>query len=226
MPDCRTIRGFGFGERTGINLPDESPGILHPPHRWDKLSITRIPMGQGISVTPLQMTTAMCVIANGGELMLPQIISEVVDDEGNRIVDFQPVTVRQVVSKKAANDVKTAMIDVVSQRGTANLAQVPGYTVAGKTGTAQKPDPKGGYYKDRYVTSFLGMLPVKDPAFVCLVMLDDPKGGEKSLYGGTVAGPVFARIAERAAHYLNIEPEFEENPADPKSGIKLTKIEP
>ena len=220
------IRGFGFGERSGVNLPLESPGILHPPHRWDKLSVTRIPMGQGVSVTPLQMTTAMCAIANGGSLMLPQIISEVVDEDGNQIVNFPPVQVRQVVSREAADEVRGALVDVVSERGTAKQAKVPGYTVAGKTGTAQKPDPAGGYYANRYVTSFLGMLPAKDPAFVCLVMLDDPKASEHNLYGGMLAAPTFARIAGQAAQYLNIMPEPEAPPLDTKQGIKLTRVEP
>ena len=215
------IRSFGFGERTGISLPGEIAGIVHPPHKWSKISITRLPMGQGVGVTPLQMVSAMCAIANGGKLMLPQIVDSVVDDEGKPMVTYPPVMVREVVTPETTEKVKSALKDVVSKRGTAFAAAVPGFSVAGKTGTAQKPDAHGGYYESRYVTSFIGFMPVEDPQFVCLVMVDDAKASETQNYGGTIAAPVFARIGEQAARYLNLQPDMELN--QPSPSIKLTK---
>ena len=219
------IRSFGFGERTGVNLPWEISGLIRPPHKWSKISITRIPMGQGVGVTPLQMAMAMCAIANGGKLMMPQIVDAVLDAEGKPVVNFPPRVVRQVVTDDATLKVKSALKDVVSKRGTAQLAMVPGFTVGGKTGTAEKANPQGGYYSDRYVTSFIGFMPVENPRFVCLVMLDDPKASSENLYGGTLAAPVFARVGERAARYLNMQPDPTLiEPAGQKSTAKLTKV--
>lgn len=203
------VRRFGFGERTGIALPGEITGIVNPPHSWSKISITRIPMGQGVAVTPLQMITAMSAIANGGSLMMPQIIRSVVDRNGNTVVDFQPVKIRQVVKPQTAAMVRTALADVVSERGTAALAKVSGFRVAGKTGTAQKVDPKGGYMEGKYVVSFVGFMPAENPEFACLVMLDDANASEQQNYGGLIAAPVFSQIAERAARYMNLEPATE-----------------
>ncbi len=201
------VRAFGFGERTGLNLPGEIPGILHPPHRWSDITISRIPMGQGVACTPLQMAVAMSAIANGGKLMLPQIVAEVVDDEGNVILDCPPMEIRRVVSEEVTRLVTSALVDVVGPRGTARRAAVPGFTVAGKTGTAQKAAPKGGYYNDKYVTSFIGFMPAEDPRFVCIVLLDDAKVSHGSNYGGVLAAPVFSAIGQRAAQYLNLQPD-------------------
>ena len=218
------IRSFGFGERTGINLPGEISGLVRPPHKWTKISITRIPMGQGVGVTPIQMAAAMCAIANGGKLMMPQIVDSVCNSDGKVIVPFPPRIVRQVVDPETTEKVKSALKDVVSKRGTAVLAAVPGFTVGGKTGTAEKPDPQGGYYHNRYVTSFIGFMPVEDPQFVCLIMLDDPKATSEKLYGGTLAAPVFARVGERAARYLNLQPDPAlMPPPGPTAVARLTK---
>jgi cell division protein FtsI (penicillin-binding protein 3)/stage V sporulation protein D (sporulation-specific penicillin-binding protein) len=206
------IRRFGFGERTGINLPGEIGGMVHPPHRWSKISITRIPMGQEVGVTPMQMITAMCAIANGGKLMMPQIIHEIVDDQGATVASFPPVEIRQAVTRDAATQVRNALKTVVSEKGTAALAKVAGFQVAGKTGTAQKVDPKGGYAAGKYIVSFIGFLPADDPEFVGLVMLDDAQTKSTENYGGMVAAPVFARIAEKAARYMNLQPQIEEPP--------------
>ena len=203
------VRRFGFGERTGITLPGEITGMVNPPHRWSKISITRIPMGHEVAVTPLQMISAMSAIANGGSLMMPQIIRSVIDRGGNTLVDFQPVKVRQVVSPQTAALVRSTLAEVVSERGTASFAKVSGFKVAGKTGTAQKVDPKGGYMEGKYVVSFVGFLPAEDPEFACLVMVDEARLSEEQNYGGLVAAPVFSRIAERAARYLNLEPSPE-----------------
>lgn len=203
------VRRFGFGERTGVNLPGEIAGVVHPPHRWSKVSITRVPMGHEVGVTPLQAVTAMAAIANGGRLMLPQIVREVVDNEGNIIQGFQPTEVRRVVSEETTQVVRDALIEVVSKKGTATLAHVSGFKVAGKTGTSQKIGPNGTYEK-KYVVSFAGYMPAENPEFVALVMFDEAQTKPNQNYGGLVAAPVFSRIGERAARYLNLTPTAEE----------------
>jgi len=203
------IRAFGFGERTGLALSGEIRGTVFPPRRWDKLAITRIPIGYEVAVTPIQLITAMCAIANGGHLMMPQIVHDVTDENGVVIKRFPPVEVRQVVSGETAREVTDALKDVVTLHGTAPLAMVPGFTVAGKTGTAEKIDPMGaGYAPGKYIVSFCGFLPANNPAFVGIVILDDPtpKPGQR-ISAGTVASPLFARIAGRVAHYLNLTPD-------------------
>jgi cell division protein FtsI (penicillin-binding protein 3)/stage V sporulation protein D (sporulation-specific penicillin-binding protein) len=201
------IRAFGFGERTGVALPGEIPGLVYPPNRWSKLSITRIPMGQEVAVTPLQTIVAMSAIANGGHLMMPQIIHEITDGKGQSISSFSPVEIRRVVSTATAREVTNALKGVVSQRGTAVGARVPGFEAAGTTGTAEKIDPKGGYMPGKYIVSFCGYLPADNPAFVCLVMLDDAQTKPDQDFGGLVAAPVFSRIGEKAARYMNLEPQ-------------------
>jgi cell division protein FtsI (penicillin-binding protein 3)/stage V sporulation protein D (sporulation-specific penicillin-binding protein) len=204
------VRRFGFGERTGVNLPGEIGGLVHPPHLWSKISITRMPMGQEVGATPLQVVTAMGAIANGGHLMMPQIVHDIVDDQGNRITYFPPQEVREVASKAATDAVRDALVEVVSPRGTAALAHVAGFKVAGKTGTAQKPDADGHYGHDRYVVSFVGFMPAEDPAFVCLVLLDEAQVAHDKNYGGMVSAPIFSRIGEKAARYLGLTPAPEE----------------
>jgi cell division protein FtsI (penicillin-binding protein 3)/stage V sporulation protein D (sporulation-specific penicillin-binding protein) len=210
------VRRFGFGERTGIDLPGEIGGMVHPPHRWSKISITRIPMGHEVAVTPLQIAAAMGVVANGGRLMMPQIVRQVVDCEGREVRSFEPVEVRRVISEKTAAEIRKALTKVVSKEGTARLAKVPGFKVAGKTGTAQKVAPEGGYAKGKYVVSFVGFMPADNPEFVGVVMVDDAKAPEQANVGGLIAAPVFRAIAEKAARYLNLEPSVE---ADETPGI-------
>lgn len=209
------VRRFGFGDRTGIELPGEIPGLVHPPHRWDKLTITRMPMGQSVAVTPLQMTMGMSVIASGGRLYAPQIIRSVEDSDGTVVADKPPKIVREVVPQKTARFVSEALTGVVGEGGTAQLAKIAGFTVAGKTGTAQKVSPSGGYAQGKYVVSFVGYLPQEDPRFVCLVMLDDAKVASNLNYGGLVAAPIFSRIGERAARYLDLVPSLRAEPAGP-----------
>jgi cell division protein FtsI/penicillin-binding protein 2 len=203
------IRRYGFGQRTGIALSGEISGLVNPPHRWSKLDITRIPMGQSVAVTPLQIVSAMSSIANGGKLMKPMIASEITDDTGRKVASFAPEMVRQVISTETARKITSALKDVVSKQGTAQKAAVPGFRVAGKTGTAQKVDPRGGYMSGRYVTSFVGFMPADDPRFTLLVLLDDPSAKEGEVYGGTVAGPIFSRMAEKAARYMDLRPTEE-----------------
>src|SRR5207244_682567 len=148
------IRRFGFGERTGVELPGEIPGLIRPPQSWSKISITHIPMGHEIGVTPLQMTAAMCAIANGGKLLTPRIVKSITTSDGKTISTFSPTVLRQVISAQTANQIGSALRGVVSDRGTAAAAAVPGFTIAGKTGTAQKVGPNGGYEKGKEVVSF------------------------------------------------------------------------
>jgi cell division protein FtsI (penicillin-binding protein 3)/stage V sporulation protein D (sporulation-specific penicillin-binding protein) len=200
------IRRFGFGERTGIELPGEIPGVIRPPQAWSKISITRIPMGHEVGVTPLQMTIAMATIANGGKLVTPRIVKSITKDDGT-VSTFSPVVLRQVIAPETAAQIGKALRGVVSDRGTAAAAAVPGFTISGKTGTAQKVDPRGGYEQGKYVVSFTGYLPSDHPEFVGLVVLDDAHTTKPELnYGGLVAGPIFSRIAEKAARYLDLEP--------------------
>lgn len=205
------IRRFGFGERTGLGLPGEIGGVVHPRHRWTALSITRVPMGHEIAVTPLQSAMCMSVIANGGNMMLPQIVHSVVDDAGREVVSFRPQTLRRVVSEETAAKVGAALADVVGDQGTARLAKIPGYRVAGKTGTAQRVDPKGGYTPGKYVVSFSGYFPAGNPEVAGIVLVDDARTPGARNYGGTVAAPIFARIGEAMARQLNLVPETEES---------------
>jgi cell division protein FtsI/penicillin-binding protein 2 len=216
------IRLYGFGERTGICLPGEIPGLVNPPYRWSKLDITRIPMGQSIAVTPLQMVTAMSVIANGGNLLKPLIVSQIVDSDGRTVANYSPEVVRRVISTTTAKKVVAALKDVVSKEGTAQGAAVPGFAVAGKTGTAQKIDPRGGYLEGKYVVSFVGFMPADDPKFTLLVLLDDPVIKQGKAYGGTVAGPIFSKMAKRVADYLDLHPTEPVNPPD--SGTASKKV--
>lgn len=218
------IRRFGFGERTGIELPGEIPGVIRPPQTWSKISITRIPMGHEVGVTPLQMTVAMAAIANGGKLVTPRIVKSVTAADGQVVSNFTPTVLRQVISPETAAQIGTALRGVVSDRGTAAGAAVPGFTISGKTGTAQKVSPHGGYEHGKYVVSFSGYMPAEHPEFVALVVLDDAKTKAELNYGGTVAAPIFSRIAEKAARYLDLEPH--EDDGKPLRATQVALTEP
>ena len=215
------VRRFGFGERTGIELPGEINGLIRPPQSWSKISITRIPMGHEIGVTPLQMTVAMATIANGGKLMTPRIVKSITTSEGKTVSSLSPAMLRQVISPETAREIGDALRGVVSDRGTAAAAAVPGFTIAGKTGTAQKVDPKGGYEHGKYVVSFAGYLPAEHPEFVGLVVLDDAHTSKPELnYGGLIAGPIFSRVAEKAAQYLDLRPQEQIRKAIPVERVQ------
>lgn len=201
------IERFGFGSRTGVALPGEVGGIAHPLSQWTKLSITRIPMGHEIAVTPLQMLMAMNAVANGGRLMRPLIVDSIIDPEGAVITKYHPQMITQVITPRASILTTAALRKVPTPEGTASRAAVKGYDVAGKTGTAQKIE--NGRYVSRYYSSFIGYLPAGDPEISILVSLDDPRVG--GYYGGTVAGPVFREVAEKVARYLGIPPQVTEN---------------
>ena len=182
-------------------------------------------MGHEIGVTPLQMCVAMSAIANGGNLVTPRIVKSVTTADGKTISSFSPTVLRQVISTKTAKEIGDALRGVVSDRGTAKAAEVPGFVIAGKTGTAQKVDPHGGYDKGRYVVSFAGYLPADHPEFVGLVVLDDAHTNRpEENYGGLVAGPIFSHIAEKAARYLDLEPHEEIRKAIPVERVALTNV--
>ncbi len=194
------MRGFGFGLKTGIALPGEANGLVYPVPRWTKLSISRIPMGHEVAVTPLQMMMAMSAVANGGHLMRPLLIDRLEDSQGRIIAKNYPHEVRQVVSERAARLMVQALKTVVSTNGTGRRAILEHYTAAGKTGTAQKI-VGGTYRRDKHFSSFLGFFPADTPE-VCLgIFLDEPKRG---YYGGEAAAPVFRNVAERVGQYLAI----------------------
>lgn len=220
---------FGFGTRTGVLLPGESPGISHSPRSplWNGLSITRIPMGQGIAVTPLQMLMAMCAIANDGVLMRPMILARLQDHSGNVVTRYEPMAVRRVVSSTAAHEMVKALKAVVSTNGTGAKAAMPFYTVAGKTGTAQKPIG-GQYVRGKYFSSFIGFFPADDPEICISVVFDEPKHG---YYGAEVAIPVFRQIAEKSARYLALPMEkapVEKSPLEkaPKETLAVLGVGP
>jgi cell division protein FtsI/penicillin-binding protein 2 len=217
------IRRFGFGERTGIELPGEISGVIRPPQSWSKISITRIPMGHEVAVTPLQMTVAMATIANGGKLVTPRIVKSITSEDGKTVSTFSPVVLRQVISPETAQQIGNALRGVVSDRGTAAAAAVPGFSISGKTGTAQKVDPHGGYEQGKYVVSFTGYLPSDHPEFVGLVVLDDAHTTKPELnYGGLVAGPIFSHIAEKAARYLDLQPHEQLGKTPSAAQVALT----
>lgn len=216
------VRKFGFGDRHGIELPGEIGGLVHPPARWDKLTITRMPMGHSVAVTPLQITMGMSVIANGGHLMAPHIIKSVEDLDGTKILDKAPKVVREVVPEKTARFIANALVGVTQPGGTATYARVNGFEVAGKTGTAQKVSAKGGYAAGKYVVSFVGFMPAEDPRFVCLIMVDDAKIASNLNYGGLVAAPIFSHVAEKAARHFDLTPTL---PPIPLQDTPMAKAE-
>jgi cell division protein FtsI/penicillin-binding protein 2 len=194
---------FGFGQRTGIPLPGEARGLLYPVKYWSKVSIAQIPMGQGVAVTRLQMVNAMAAIANHGWMMRPMIVSRLQEHDGKVVEQYMPQRVRQVISEAASKDMIVALKTVPTKEGTAAEAGLKNYVVAGKTGTAQKPE-NGGYAAGKYISSFIGFFPADNPEICISVVMDEPKEG---YYGGKVCGPVFREIAERCASYLNIPPD-------------------
>jgi cell division protein FtsI (penicillin-binding protein 3) len=200
----RHIRDFGFGSTTGVELPGESSGLLRPPSRWSALSLASLSFGQEVGVTALQLTAAMAAVANGGYLMKPMILKQVEDASGHVVKAVRPVAVRRVIEPDTV-DVLTDLLKGVVRGGTGRRAAVTGYTVAGKTGTAQKIEASGRYSMVDHVASFLGFVPAARPALVILVSLDTPRGEHNE--GGDVAAPVFARIAEQALAHLAVPPE-------------------
>lgn len=196
-------RLFGFGNYTGCELPGEQKGILYNPHskKWSVTTTPTVAYGQGIAVTSLQLINAYSAIANGGILYEPKIIKALIDDKGNVLQKFEPQIVRRVISKEVAETLKD-MLSKVVEYGTGTLAKVNGYRVCGKTGTAQKINPKTRkYFSDKFISSFCGFLPAENPQLTILIVLDEPAN---EYWASVVVCPIFKEIALRAINYLNI----------------------
>jgi cell division protein FtsI (penicillin-binding protein 3) len=191
------ISRFGYGHPTGIDFPGESQGIVLPVDKWSGSTIGNVPIGQGIAVTPMQMASAYAAIANGGVWTRPHLVDRVGDGLA------KPVFRRRIVTRWIAREL-TSMLQNVVLDGTGTLAQIPGYHVAGKTGTAAKPDPRGGYSTSKYVASFVGFAPATRPRVVVLVTVDEPQG---AIWGGVVAAPAFKEIAQQTLQYLSAPPD-------------------
>ena len=210
------LKEFQFGERLGIGLPGEEAGIFHSTNHWSKISATRIGMGQGISATALQVLSMMSAIANDGFQMRPYLLKQIVSDQGEVLQENEPELLGQPISRSTALQMQRILARVVSEEdGTGKKARVEGYTVGGKTGTAQKVKSReegGGYYDKRFTSTFVGFIPVENPQLAIIVVADDPgiyteSGRKIRYYGGTVCGPAFRDIAEFSVRYLRISPE-------------------
>ena len=201
---ARWVARFGFGRETGVDFPGESAGIVLPPDRWSGSTIGNVPIGQGIAVTPIQLAAAYATIANRGVWTRPHLVERTAGLPRRR-----PER-RRVLPGVVAAQLNT-MLRLVVTEGTGTLAAVPGYTVAGKTGTAAKPEPEGGYSESRYVASFVGFVPATKPRLVILVTVDEPRG---TIWGGVVAAPAFAEIARFDLQYLEVQPDSPSAPAE------------
>ncbi len=205
------LTAFGFGRTTGIDLPGEARGILVPKSRAKQIDLATMAMGQANAITPIQLVTAVSAVANEGKLMKPHLVKEIVDAKGKVIQKYEPELVRRVISEKSARELCVILEGEVTQ-GTGKNAYIEGYRVGGKTGTAQKIAPGGGYLASEYVASFIGVAPSDNPRLVCLVVVDAPKG--YPYYGGTVAAPAAREILQDSLRYLD-EP-LRNDPNKPK----------
>lgn len=196
------LRAFGFGRRSGIACPGETAGSLSPFKSWSAIDAGAISFGQGISVSAIQLIAAVSAIANDGILMKPMLVKEITDRNGQTVERFSPVPVRRVVSSHSAAAVRRILKTVVTEGGTGVNAALDGYSVGGKTGTAQKIDKSGTYAKGRYIASFVGVAPADHPELAILVVVDEPS----QHYGSIVAAPAFRQIALETLSYLNIPP--------------------
>jgi cell division protein FtsI (penicillin-binding protein 3)/stage V sporulation protein D (sporulation-specific penicillin-binding protein) len=192
----RWIKQFGFGTQTGIDFPGESAGLL--PTYWSGSTIGNVPIGQGVSVTAIQLASVYAAIANHGVWKQPHLVDHV---QGEKPA---PIRTRRILSAGVDRELLTMLKGVVSDTGTGAAASIPGYSVAGKTGTAQKPSPNGGYAAGKYVATFVGMVPASDPRLLILVTVDEPR---LAIFGGVVAAPAFAQIAAFDLQYLEVPPD-------------------
>lgn len=199
------LNNFGIGEKSGIDLPGETSGMLRQWSQWYGIDIATISFGQGVTASSIQLAAAFSAIANGGVLMKPYLVEKVTDNEGNVVKSFEPQARRRVVSPETAKAVARMMEGVAAEGGTGTSASVEGYRVAGKTGTAQKVDPvTKGYSASKRTASFIGFVPADRPRLTILVMIDEPK---TSPYGGVVAAPAFSAIALQGLCYLKVPPD-------------------
>ena len=197
------LESFGFGNKTHIDISGESTGKLRDSKDWSPIDFATICFGQGISVTGIQLASAFSSIANKGYLMKPYIIKEIMDSKGNIVRRFRPEILRRVISYDTAR-VVSQMLEKAVDSGTGKNAKIEFFRVAGKTGTAQVPDPvNGGYYQDRFISSFVGFSPLESPNITVLVVLENSK---KGFYGGVVAAPIFREITKRILNYMELVP--------------------
>ncbi len=198
------LKSFGFGVKTGVDLPGEVAGFLPPVKHWSEVGLANISFGQGVSVTALQLTTALSAVANGGAVMRPYIVKAVLDHKGNVLKENGPRELRRVLSPQTAQTVTQIMKTVMEEGGTGKAASLEDYEAAGKTGTAQKASTGGRGYSDKRVGSFIGFVPAANPQAVILVVIDEPQG---TSYGGIVAAPAFKAIAEQILPYMGVYPK-------------------
>jgi cell division protein FtsI (penicillin-binding protein 3) len=208
------MKRFGYGEKTGLGLPGESRGRLPKPEDWSGTSIATIPIGQGVSVNVMQVASVYATVANGGVRVTPTVVKAVADASGHLVPAPKPTT-RRVISAEVAATLRTMLEAVVSAEGTAPLAAVPGYRIAGKTGTAQRV-VGGRYAPGNYTSSFIGFAPADAPRLVTAVILQGTGHGHP-YYGGSTAGPVFKQIMSFALGGLKIPPTGTKPPV-----VKLT----
>jgi len=199
-----TLRNFGFGRKTGIDSPGETTGSLSNYSSWSNIDIGAISFGHGVSVSAIQMVTAVSAIANGGILMKPYIVQQIVNQNDQPVKHFKPQKIRRPISARTAKIVKNIMKTVITEGGTGVNAALDGYSVGGKTGTSRKLDENGQYSDNRHTASFIGFTPADNPEIAILVVIDEPKG---KYYGGIVAAPVFKQIAQQTLNYLNVPPD-------------------
>lgn len=200
------FEAFGFSERTGIDLANEARPVVHNPQKMTRVDLASTSFGQTIRISPMQLITATCAIANGGNLMEPYIVGSIVDAEGNLVSKTEPTIKRKVISETTAATV-TSMMEAVVENGTGKNCYIPGYRVVGKTATAQKLDDKTN--KEIYSASFVCFAPADDPEIAILVGIDNPKGGYRS--GGVIAAPIAKQVLEPTLEYLNVERRYTSN---------------
>ncbi len=204
------IKAFGFGEPTGIDLPGEAHGLVMKPQTVGPVELANMGFGQGVAVTPIQLVSAAAAIANEGMLMEPRIALALKDEDGNILREFEPKFKRQVISPQTART-EMQILETVVSNGTGSNAYIPGFRVAGKTGTAQKV-VEGRYVQGKYVASFIGIAPADDPKVVLLVVIDEPDPG--NYYGGQIAAPVVSSILSDTLRYLKVQPRYTEDEAE------------
>lgn len=198
----KAIRSFGFGKATGIDLPGEASGILSPEHKWSELQFATIAFGQGVAATPLQMTVAFAAIANGGIRMRPYIVKQIAGENGEILMSSEPQIADRPIGEATSKKMIELLSRVAQKGGTGTMAASREYQVAGKTGTAQKANPRtGGYAQGKYYSSFVGFAPADAPRIAVFVGIDEPRG---AYYGGQIAAPVFSRITDATLHYLKV----------------------
>lgn len=206
---------FGFGDRTNIDLPGEVSGWIRKPEKWSATSLGAITIGQEVAVTPLQVLRAYSAIANGGYLVQPHLVSQILTPEGQQVFSFSPDQKKRIISENTAAAMRDILKTVVEEGGTATSAAIDGNKVAGKTGTAQLVDQRTKRYsKDRFISSFVGFVPADNPKIAMIIVVHEPKG---QIYGGVVAAPVFKAVADQALSYMNV-------PRDDSSGKNVLLV--